>query len=192
MTKFEQAIQLIDEKNAMDPHTTIVEEKEYPTELLYSLRMSQKLGEFEPEASNELRIAARAQHICRWKIQRCEFEMTRAGYLNWREELKKMHAQITAELLLEIGYDPAFIERVSFLIKKKFLKKDEGTQTLEDVICLVFLQFYLEEFAAKHSEEKLIDIIRKTWGKMSAKGHEAALKLPLSPKMLALVTKSLS
>ncbi len=192
MTKFEQAIQLIDEKNSRDPHKTIVEEKEYPTELLYSIRMSQKLGEFEPEASNELRIAARAQHICRWKTQRSEFEMTRAGYLKWREELKKMHAQITAELLLEIGYDPAFIERVSFLIKKKFLKKDEGTQTLEDVICLVFIQFYLEEFAAKHSEEKLMDIIRKTWGKMSAKGHDAALKLPLSPKMLALVTKSLS
>lgn len=192
MTKFDKAIELIDKKNSQDPNITVYQEKKCPKELLYSQRMSQKLLEFKPEASEALQIAARSQHICRWKIQRDEYEMTRKGYLKWREELKKMHAQITAEILQEVGYDEAFIAKVVFLLKKKLLKKDESTQTLEDVICLVFLQYYLQEFAAKHSEEKMIDIIKKTWAKMSPEGHEAALNLPLEPKMLKLVTKSLS
>ncbi|HEY8940575.1 MAG TPA: DUF4202 family protein, partial [Cellvibrio sp.] len=90
------------------------------------------------------------------------------------------------------GYDESTITRVKDLLLKRSLKRDEEVQALEDVICLVFIEFYLEDFASKHDEAKLIDIIRKTWNKMSAKGHEAALKLPLSHAMLALVTKALS
>ena len=90
------------------------------------------------------------------------------------------------------GYDEAAIQRVKDLLLKRGLKRDEEVQALEDVICLVFLEYYLEEFAAKHDEEKLIDIIRKTWNKMSPKGHEAALRLPLSEAMLQLVTKALT
>ncbi len=192
MTKFDKAIELIDKKNSQDPNTTLHQEKQYPKELLYSQRMSEKLLEFKPEASKALHIAARAQHICRWKIQRGDYEMTRRGYLKWREDLKKMHAQITAEILQEVGYDTAFTERVAELLQKKFLKKDEDTQSLEDVICLVFLEYYLQDFAAKHPEQKMIAIIKKTWGKMTPEGHQAALNLPLDSEMLQLVTKALS
>ncbi|UZR99518.1 DUF4202 domain-containing protein [Chondrinema litorale] len=192
MTNFEEALKLIDEKNATDPNTETADAKEYPKELLYSQRMSQKLLEFMPDASEELQIAARAQHICRWQIPRSDYPMDKVGYLKWREELKKMHAQITSEILESVGYDQEFIERVSFLIRKKMLKKDADTQALEDVICLVFLHFYFEEFAAKHNDEKVIDILQKTWRKMSDEGHQAALKLPLSESSLSLIKQALA
>lgn len=189
--KFEKTIRLIDEKNAQDPHKEVYQGKTYPKELLYSQRMYQQLLDFEPEASEELKIAARAQHICRWKVARNEYPMDRVGYLKWRNDLKKMHAEITAGILEQVGYNEEFIERVSFLIQKKKIKKDEGSQTLEDVICLVFLQHYFEEFAARHEDEKIVDIIAKTWKKMSPEGHKAALQLPLSEKTASLVNRAL-
>ncbi len=191
-TRFETAIALIDKKNSEDVNTYQVTGLDYPKELLYSQRMTRKLLQFNPNASKALQIAARAQHICRWKIARDEYPMDRVGYLKWRETLKKMHAQLTAEILEQVGFDNQFIDRVSFLINKKLIKKNEETQILEDTICLVFLDYYFEEFAAKHSEEKIIDILKKTWVKMSNKGHEAVLKLPFSDKSLALVKQAIS
>ncbi|WP_067145864.1 DUF4202 domain-containing protein [Pseudotamlana agarivorans] len=191
-TRFETAIALIDKKNAEDTNTYHVAGIEYPKELLYSQRMTRKLLQFNPNASKALQIAARAQHICRWKIARDEYPMDRVGYLKWRETLKKMHAEITAEILEQVGYDQQFIDRVSLLINKKLIKKNEETQILEDTICLVFLDYYFEEFAAKHDDEKIIDILQKTWVKMSEDGHQAALKLPYSEKSLELVKKAIS
>ncbi|HMC01038.1 MAG TPA: DUF4202 domain-containing protein [Flavobacteriaceae bacterium] len=191
-TKFESAIALIDNYNSKDINTYQVNDLNYSKELLYSQRMSQKLLQFHPEASEELQIAARAQHIGRWKIARDEFPMDRIGYLKWREKLKKMHAEITSDILKQVGYDPKFIDRVAFLISKKLIKKDEESQIIEDVICLVFLDYYFEEFATKHNEEKLIDILQKTWLKMSEKGQEAAFKLNLSKQSFNLIKKALA
>lgn len=190
--KFEKAIHRIDLENSKDPNLEIFEENQYPKELLYSQRMTEKLLEFNPNVSQELQIAARAQHICRWEISRGEYPMDRVGYLKWREELKKMHAKKTSTILEIVGYDDDFINRVSFLIQKKLFKKDEESQAIEDVVCLVFLQYYFEDFAAKHSEDKMIDIVQKTWKKMSKKGHESALKLDFSPKSLSLIQKALN
>lgn len=191
-TRFETAIALIDAKNAEDPNVYESYGINFPKELLYSQRMSQKLLQFKPDASRALQIAARAQHICRWKIARDEYPMDRVGYLKWRETLKKMHADITADILKEVGYDQEFIERVSFLINKKLIKKNEESQTLEDVICLVFLDYYFEEFTEKHDNAKLIDILQKTWVKMSDEGHAEALKIKYSEKSLALVKQAIS
>lgn len=196
MNKFEEAIERIDKKNSKDPNKEVYKGETYPKELLYSKRMTEQLLEFEPEASEELQIAARAQHICRWQTPRDEYPMNRVGYLNWRNDLKKKHAAITGEILEEVGYDQDFIDRVSFLVQKKKIKKDEESQTLEDVICLVFLQYYLVDFEAKlkddQKEDKMVDIIKKTWAKMSSEGHEAALKLALPDKTAALVNRALS
>ncbi len=191
-TRFETAIALIDKKNAEDVNTYQVDVLEYPKELLYSQRMSRKLLQFEPNASKALQIAARAQHICRWKIARKDYPMDRVGYLKWRETLKKMHANLTADILKQVGYDEQFVDRVKLIILKKLIKKNEESQTLEDTICLVFLDYYFEEFAAKHNDEKLIDILKKTWIKMSDKGHEVALKLPFSEKSLSLIKQAIS
>ncbi|UOB18082.1 DUF4202 domain-containing protein [Abyssalbus ytuae] len=188
--RFVKAIHLIDLENSKDPNTEAFNGFEYPKELLYSQRMTEKLIEFDNNASEELQLAARAQHICRWEIPRNSYPMDRVGYLKWREELKKMHALKASEILKEVGYDNDFINRVTFLIQKKLLKKDEGTQKLEDVICLVFLHYYFEDFAVKHEDEKVIDIIQKTWKKMSADGQAAALNLKLSGKSLSLIKKA--
>ena len=191
-TRFETAIALIDKANSEDINTYGVAGINYPKELLYSQRMTRKLLRFEPNASKALQIAARAQHLCRWKIARNTYPMDRVGYLKWRETLKKMHADLTADILKQVGFDDQFTDRVKAIILKKLIKKNEESQTLEDTICLVFLDYYFEEFAAKHNDEKVIDILKKTWIKMSDKGHEAALKLTFSEKSLILVKQAIS
>ena len=142
--------------------------------------MTAWLERLAPDASEALRLAARGQHICRWTIPRDSYPMDRAGYLRWRNECKRMHAEKLGEILKEVGYDQATIDRVQSLVRKERLKADPETQLLEDVICLVFLENYFADFSRQHDEAKLIDIVRKTWKKMSPQGHEAALKLPLT------------
>lgn len=190
-TPFQKASEWIDAENAQDPNHEVFQNVTHPKELLYSNRMYQKLMDFYPKASEEIQIASKAQHICRWKIPRESYPMDRVGYLTWREDLKKFHSKITSEILQKAGYDGTFIARVCFLIEKKLLKKDIETQLLEDVICLVFLEFYFEAFAQKHDTEKLKNIIKKTWGKMSENGHEAALKINFSAENLALIKEVL-
>ncbi|MDO1512829.1 DUF4202 domain-containing protein [Maribacter confluentis] len=190
--KLELAFQLFDTANEQDPNTEVFKGTTYPKEVLYGQRMTKRLNEFNPNASEALRLTARCQHICRWEIPRESYEMNREGYLRWRQELKKFHANKAATLLDEVGYDQETIDKVRFLLEKKQLKKNEETQCLEDVICLVFLEYYFEPFALKHPEDKTIDILQKTWRKMSAKGHEAALALPLSSYSTNLITKALS
>lgn len=191
-TKFDKAIRLFDKANANDPNVVDFEGKSYPKELLYGLRMTNKLEDFAPDASEAVKLAARCQHICRWEIPRESYPMDRIGYLTWRKSLYKFHATKAAEILNEVGFDNQLIENVCFLLEKKQLKRNDETQLLEDVICLVFLEYYFEPFAAKYKEEKLIDILQKTWKKMSDKGQQAALKLPLSTKIKKLLEKALS
>lgn len=181
-----------DAANLQDPNTEIVDGQPIAKEWIYAQRMTARLEIFFPDASEALQLAARSQHICRWKIPRSDYPMDRAGYKKWRLDLAQMHGDIAGEIMAAQGYDATMISRVQDLLLKRGLKCDEEVQILEDVICLVFLEFYLEDFASKHTEDKLIDIIRKTWNKMSATGHGAALKLPLGDAMLALVGKALS
>lgn len=191
-TKFDNAIRLFDEANSNDPHKETSKGKVVPKELLYAMRMTERLNQFEPKASEAVQLAVRCQHICRWEIPRDSYEMNRKGYLTWRRDLAKFHANKAAEILTEIGYDKPTIDSVTFLLQKKQLKKNEETQLLEDVICLVFLEFYFEKFSTKYSEEKLIDIVQKTWAKMSDKGHKSALKINFSDNSSALIQKALA
>ncbi|MDB4297458.1 DUF4202 domain-containing protein [Flavobacteriaceae bacterium] len=191
-TKFESAISLFDEANLKDPNKEEYKGTTYAKEYLYGLRMSNRMDIFMPDAPEALKLSARCQHICRWEIPRNTYPMDRVGYFKWRNELKKLHAEKAGAILTKCGYDNETIEQVQFVLLKKQLKKNELTQALEDVICLVFLEFYFDEFGVKHEEAKLIDIVQKTWAKMSEKGHEAALELPFSAEGLALVKKALA
>lgn len=191
MTPFQNASLWIDAENAQDPNSETYQSKTYPKELLYSNRMYERLMDFHPNASEAVQIASKAQHICRWKVARESYPMDRVGYLKWREDLKKFHAKLTAEILEKAGYSQEFIDRVSFLIEKKLLKKDEETQLLEDVICLVFLEFYFDPFVHKHDREKMKNIILKTWNKMSEAGHQEALKINFSDTNLELIKEAL-
>ena len=188
--RFNQAIALFDAANGEDPNQETFEGVTYPKEVLYAQRMTAWLEKFEPNASEALKLAARAQHIRRWAIPRSEYSMDRKGYDLWRTTLAKFHGDTAAEILKQVGYDDATIERVKALLLKERMKLDPEGQTLEDVICLVFLQYYFVEFSSHYSEPKLVGIVRKTWKKMSDRGHDEALKLaPLFPSQLLEVVK---
>ncbi len=191
-SQLEKTLKAFDFANGQDPNTEIVNNIALAKELIYGQRMSEKLQSFCPGASTPLQLAARSQHICRWKIPRSDYPMDRQGYKRWRLDLAAFHGETAGEIMAANGYNTDIIQRVKDLLLKRSLKRDDEVQALEDVVCLVFLEFYMEDFATKHDEEKLIDIIQKTWNKMSGKGHEAALKLPLSESILTLVGKALS
>lgn len=186
--RLQLALARFDAANREDPR----KQDGQPVELLYALRMTDWLGRLYPNASEPLRLAARAQHIRRWMIPRGRYPMTRAGYLQWRTELGRFHAQTAGTILNELGYDPATIERVGALLRKEKLKADADVQALEDVICMVFLEHELADFAAKHDEEKVLRILRRTWNKMSPIGQAAAMKLQLSPAAKALIVKAIT
>lgn len=188
--RFEQAIAAFDAVNAQDPNKEQAGGKEYPKEILYAQRMSEMLERFAPDASEAVKLAVRAQHIKRWAILRSEYPMTPIGYKQWRIRLYKFHADLAAEILREVGYDEEMIARVHSIVRKEALKLHPETQMLEDVVDLVFLEHYLEDFVNKYGsagEAKMIDILRKTWKKMSPQGHEAALKLIKLPEALVPV-----
>lgn len=189
--RLQQAFREFDALNAEDPVRETDCGQTVPRELLYAQRMSARLDEFAPQASEALRLAARCQHIQRWKIPRSEYPMDRAGYKRWRLDLARMHAQIAQQVLETAGYEPEFRDRVGMMLRKEKLKRDAEVQCLEDVICLVFLEHYFAAFAAKHQRDKIISIVRKTWNKMSERGHAAALQLPLGANELELVTAAL-
>lgn len=187
------ALAAIDACNAKDPRQAQDEQgNPLPYELLYSQRMSNTLQGFVPEADESLQLAARAQHIERWILPREDYPMDREGYLAWRNALKQHHASRVRELLAEAGYDEQVQQRVASLILKEKFKTDQQAQQLEDVVCLVFLRYYLADFVSKHDEAKLCDIIRKTWRKMSAEGQAAALQLPFTPEQQILLGKALN
>ncbi len=188
----QKAFYLFDKANEKDPNKEEYLGTMYSKELLYAQRMTEQLDSFAPEASVALQLTARCQHIRRWEIPRDSYPMNREGYLRWRQDLKKFHVSKATALLTEVGYDNETIDQVAFLLSKKQLKKNQETQTLEDVICLVFLEYYFEAFAAKHPDDKTIAILQKTWRKMSEKGQRAALALPLSEKATDLVKRALS
>lgn len=190
--QLQQAFAAFDAANREDPNTEVVAGQAQPKELVYAQRMSQQLNEFCADASPVVQLAARAQHICRWKIPRTDYPMDRLGYHRWRTELGKFHADTAAAILAKQGVDPELIERVKTLLQKRKLKQDPEVQLLEDVVCLVFIRHYLADFARKHDEEKLLDIIRKTWKKMSPKGQEAALSLALPEDLTTLITRAVA
>jgi hypothetical protein len=191
-TPFMNAIRRIDAANREDPESVMVDGASVPGALLYSRRMSAWLDRLEPNASDALKLAARAQHLRRWAIPRSQFPATRAGYLQWRTRLGAFHAEQAGEILRESGYDDGTISRVQSLLRKEGLKSNPETQLLEDVICLVFLENYFAGFAPRHDEEKVVNILRKTWRKMSDRGRAAALGLTLPGDASALVAKALA
>lgn len=183
------AFERFDAVNREDPRHEVdsATGEEIAVELLYARRMSARLAAFAPGASAPLRLAVRAQHIARWRIARAAYPEGRAGYKRWRSELARSHADQAGSILTELGADPMTVGRVRDLLMKKGLGRDPDAQALEDVACLVFLEHYLADFARKHERAKLIEILRKTWRKMSEPGRAAALALPLSDELGALV-----
>ena len=195
---YEKTVELIDAANSEDPNIdTYADGKEWPKELLYSHRMAEMLERFAPDADDVMKLAIRSQHIQRWKSPRSNYPMDRTGYLKWRTDLYKFHADTCGELMAQAGYDEASIERAKKAVGKKSIKSNPDTQLLEDVVDLVFIEHYMLEFAGKHpeyDEAKWIDIIQKTWRKMSETGQQFALsgKITLPEPLVPLIQKALA
>jgi len=187
MSRLDDALRRFDEANAEDPNTEVVNGQPVPKELVYGQRMSARLAGFAPDAAETVQLAARSQHIRRWEVPRSGYPEGRAGYLKWRTDLHKRHADIAGQIMGDVGYDAETIERVQTLLRKRGLKTDPDVQLMEDVICLVFLEHYFHDFAQKHTEEKLIPIVQKTWKKMTSKAHEAALAFDYAPEDLGVI-----
>ena len=194
----DQVIELIDQANSQDPNKVVDENgKEWPKELLYSHRMTEMLHRFVEEPDEVAKIAMRAQHIQRWTSPRSDYPMDRQGYLQWRTQLYKFHAETAAGLMQQVGYDEESIERVKKAVGKKGIKVNPDTQLLEDVTDLVFIEYYMLEFAGKHDEydeNKWIDIVRKTWNKMSERAQKFALEgnIKLPEPLIPLIQKAIS
>jgi Domain of unknown function (DUF4202) len=186
--KFEAALRRFDEENSRDPNS----ENSKPRELLFAQRLTDWVLRLAPEASEALRLAARCQHICRWESPRENYPMTRAGYLKWRADLKKFHAEKSGAILREVGYDEEIILSVQDLNLKKNFPADVETRTLEDALCLVFLEFQLADLAAKTAEDKTINALQKSWGKMTEAARAEALKLNYDEREKALLQRALN
>lgn len=189
--RFDGAIRRFDEENSRDPNVEVVNGASRPRELVYAERLTAWVLKLAPDAPEELKLAARCQHICRWMIPREQHERTKAGYLRWRNELKKFHAQKAGEILREVGYDEETIARVQALNLKKDFPKDPSSRVLEDALCLVFLEHQLADLAAKSTEEQMINALRKSWGKMTEQGRAEALKLEYGPRESELIRLAL-
>ncbi len=188
---YTKVIAEIDHRNERDPNSENDIGVDRPKELLYTERMAKTVAEFAPNASLELQIACRAQHIERWAYPRSDYELGRVGYLTWRKMLYSKHAEITSGILAEYGASDESIQTVQSIMKNKVTGSGES-QTLEDVACLVFLKYYFEPFIQKHSGEKLYTIVRKTWAKMSKDAHEFALKIDFPEDQFAVIKESLN
>lgn len=189
---YDRAIELIDDAHRHDPKKVEISGIEVPYELHYGEKMTSYLDKRDPSASDTLRVAIRAQHLRRWETPRNSYPMTRVGYHSWRTYLKNRQADIASQICLQCGFSEEEANRVAHLIRKENLKNDEETQILEDVACLVFLDDQFEEFEKQHDEGKMVRILRKTWGKMSDKGHELALEISISERCKDLIEKALA
>ena len=194
-SRFVRAVALIDAVNALDPTPIVVRAIERPKELGHAELATEwvwRLREGEGgEPSEALLLAARAHHIERWLVPRASYPDGRTGYLQWRTGLHRFHADRAAEILRESGYDDEAIEAVQRVIRKERPRANRDSQALEDVLCLVFLETQLELDWERIDDDKMVEVLRKTWRKMSAAGRDAALALDLPEHASTIVARAL-
>ena len=189
--RFAEAILRFDAANAQDPNQEIADGLAHPKELLYAQRLTNWVRRLSPDAPEELLLAARCQHICRWESPRSSYPMTRPGYLLWRANLKKFHAKKSGEILRATGYPEEFIQKVQDLNLKKNFPADPLSRIMEDALCLVFLEFQFADLAAKTDDAKTINALQKSWHKMTEAGRAEALKLTYGPREQTLLAAAL-
>ena len=185
----------IDAANSEDPRRVLVKGIEKPFEVVYSQRMTERLALMYPAASELLQIAARGQHIRRWRIARALYPDGRAGYEQWRRACREHHVLELGAILTRHGFEAAKAAHVAKLIRKEQLKKDAESQALENVVDVVFVEHYLADFLAKHGDyddAKVVDIVAKILRKMSKEGHAAGLALPLQPEIRTLIDRAMA
>ena len=173
--RLEAALAAIDAANAADPKGEA---------LVYGQRMTAELARLFPDASEVLQIAARGQHVERWLLPRADYPEGKEGYLAWRREQGRRHAERVAGIMAAKGYPDDDCARAGVLLRKEGIKRDAEVQALEDVICFVFLKWYFNPFA--EGRDDIPGIVAKTARKMSAEARARVLReFDLPPALAA-------
>lgn len=194
MDKLATAFQLFDDYNKQDPRTFEWQGENYPQEYFFAIKLYDWVLKLEPVASEELLLASRSQHIGRWEMPRETYPDGREAYLKWRKDLAQHHANIAGKLMQQAGYGTELIDRVNLILLKKRIKVDPEVQTMENALCLVFLEFQYEDFRKKYEDdvEKMINILYKSLLKMDGKGHAFALQLHYSEGGSAIIEQAVA
>jgi hypothetical protein len=190
--RFATALRLFDEANSCDPNMEVVQGQPQPRELVYARWLTDWVLKLAPQASEALRLAARCQHICRWEIPRDSYPLDKPGYLRWRADLKKFHAEKSGQILRAVGYEETTVQRVQELNLKKNHPQDPEVCVLEDALCLIFLEHQFAALAAKSDDEKMINALKKSWKKMTPAAHAEALKLKFGEREKNLIARALA
>ncbi len=181
------ALAAIDQANADDPHTIVIDGQTRPKEQAHAELMTEWIQRLDPDADDAQQVAARAHHLRRWALPRTDYPEGRAGYLRWRAAQGKRHAAEVADIVTAAGYDDDFAADVSAIVTKKGLGTDPRVQTHEDALCLVFLETQFEALADKLGDDHMAEVLAKTLAKMSPSARRVAQGLDLSPRAAALL-----
>ena len=191
--RFRLACAAMDEANDQDPRRERDDDGvEHALEVLYARRLTEWVRKLVSEPSEALLLAARGLHIERWQIPRNAYPMTKRGYFQWKNRLKRVHADRTAEILSRVGYDETTVGRVRELILRSTYPRDPESRIIEDAVSLLFLERQFAGFAAKTERSKVVSVVREVWGKMTAQAHEIALTMRLTDDLAAIVAEALS
>jgi hypothetical protein len=191
MSRLQHAFEQFDNYNKTDPTIFEWEGISYPQEYVLAIKLYDWVLKLDPDAGEELLLASRCQHIGRWEIPRDSYPEGREAYLRWRSDLAKYHAEVATAILQDAGYDEQQIARVRQILLKQKMKVDADVQTMENALCLVFLEFQYEDFFPKHEQDKLVNILKRSLLKMDAHGHKFALSLNYSIKGLYYINEAL-
>ena len=189
--RFDLAIEAIDTANADDPTRVEVRGALEPLALAHGRLAAEWVADLHPGADETWLLAARAHHLRRWELPRSDYETGRAGYLRWKRDQRRRHADDAAELLGAVGYDEVTVERVKALIRRDSLASDAGSQAIEDAACLVFLETQLADVSTRLDRDHLIDVLRKTARKISPTGAAAIGRIPLGEAERQLLADAL-
>lgn len=190
-SRYDRAVDAIDDVNAADPNTVVRRGRAEPLALVHGRLAAEWIDRLVPDADDAVRLAARAHHLRRWELPRRSYPTGRSGYLRWRKDQKVRHATDVAELLAGVGYAPAVIERVQELVRRERLSTDAGAQAVEDAACLVFIETQLADMESQLDHDHLIEVIRKTARKMSPAGLQAVSSIELGDTERALLAEAL-
>ena len=190
-TRLRSVVDAIDTINSADPNQIEIDNEMRPKELTHAKMVSAWIERLCPDADDALRIAARGHHIRRWSIPRDDYPAGRRGYLRWRQALQDVHAETLAEVLAAAGYEEPMISRVQEIVRKKNLRRDPDVQALEDALCLVFLETQFKELCSRHPEHTMVNVVQKTWRKMSPRGHALVDGLNLDSEDLKFLARAL-
>lgn len=190
--RYAAAVAAIDAANAGDPTRIVVRGVESPLAQVHGTLAAEWVLDLHPGADETWLLAARAHHLRRWELPRTDYEPGRAGYLRWKRDQRRRHANDAGELLASIGYDAPTIERVQALVRRDHLAVDPGSQAIEDAACLAFVETQLADVARKLDRAHLIDVLRKTATKMTPAGAAAIARIPLDEPERALLAEALS